>query len=213
MLRFLHRQNITLTLDQNNQFNWLVPSAIDYAVTDTVTLNDGVFGMLIMTGGRGGQKTAQVPQNAIPDGCDAAFIINGPVFVENMLLPGAMAALGITDSSYFTIDDQGLQVLLAKDYSWGPFITDNTPVFSTIHISSSLAQVMNQGKLDDGVDNLYDIFDYNHVGYEPFSVWPIVKSQQWLVKAADKQFIVEYGGDVPNSVSNVYKAAHCHYPG
>lgn len=194
--------NITLTLDQTKQFNWLVPTAIDYAVTDTVSVPDGIFGMLIMTDGNPVPVTTQVPANAIPDDCDAAFIINGPVFVENMLLPGAMATLGITDSSYFTIDDQNLQVLLAKDYQWGPFITDNNPVFGT-YMSSDEASHYDRGELY-GLD-----LDFVRVGINSWnwSIKPIVMGQQWLITLDNnRQFILTYSGS-GFELSNVCHAA------
>ncbi len=148
--------NITTTLDQTSAYTWLTPTATSYAVTDTNTLEKGIFGILMMTDGRPGLPNHQVSPDAIPgpndvdpNGCDAAFIISGPRFVQDMLLRAAKQIFNINadDSTYFSVDKTtGMIVTNAKDITWGPFINSDQPDKT---LNSSYSTKLDKADLSD----------------------------------------------------------------
>lgn len=185
--------NIAASLDQSNNYKWLTPTATSYAVADTETFDDGIFGMLMMTGGRAGLSTHQVDPNAIPDGCDAAFIISGPRFVQDMLLAGAMEIFGITDSTHFEIDPiTGMSVQNVQDISWGPFITTDSPDST---LDSSYSTKLDNSDLSD-VTSALDLSD-------SATIQVMAKGIQWLIIDGDTRYIIQ----VEDGNLGVYKGA------
>lgn len=141
----------------------------------------------------------QVDPNAIPDGCDAAYIISGPMFVQNMLLAGAMAVLDITDPSYFTITNQGMTAQTTQDYFWGPFIIDDNSLFS---VTSTDTAELDKGTIPSSV-----VLDFSNKGLPlgDATVKVIVSGSQWLITNNKvDQYIVES--------NNVYKASTIDIP-
>lgn len=180
--------NITTTLDTDSAYGWLTPTATSYAVTDGSS-GDGVFGILMMTGGRAGLSNHQVSPDAIPgptdtnpDGCDAAFVISGQRFVQDMLLGSAKQIFGIPsdDSSYFSLDKTGLIVTNAKDITWGPFINSNTPDRT---LALSYSTKLDASDLSDvsSVLNLSDSATIKIMG----------KGVQWLITDGGTEYIIQ----------------------
>ena len=74
-------------------FQWLFPTASDYAYQDRSTLEDSVLAVLCMTGGRPfATLITELTPNAIPSGGRAGFLINKARFLEEMVLPNMIHA-------------------------------------------------------------------------------------------------------------------------
>jgi hypothetical protein len=72
-----------------DQFQWLMPTHVSYAVAEESSLPDGIFGVLCMTEDREYAGLAhQVSPYAIPEGQRSAFLISPERYLSKMLMPG-----------------------------------------------------------------------------------------------------------------------------
>ena len=72
----------------HGRFDWLMPTETAYAVTDTGTLESGIFGVLCMTKNRAKPRNQQINPDALPEGQRASFLISRDRFLKEMLAPG-----------------------------------------------------------------------------------------------------------------------------
>lgn len=73
----------------SDDFQWLMPTDLGYAVVDRGSLENSIFAILCMTEGRERPDAGhQVSPFAIPDGYSSGFLISKERFLEKMLLPG-----------------------------------------------------------------------------------------------------------------------------
>ena len=84
-----HDLDLSDIVDKDDNWAFLTPTAVSYAVTDNGTLDTSVFGVLTMTAGRKPPANHQVSPDAIPAGSNSGFNIAGRLFTEKMLLYGA----------------------------------------------------------------------------------------------------------------------------
>lgn len=119
-------------LADKDQFQWLKPTDIGYAVSSTDSLDTSVFGVLAMTESRSkAQNAHQIDSRllTIAGGTHSAFAIAAPLFVKKWLMPGLLAMrLGSSEADYVLSND-GLTWANKHDIQWSTF-TDkhNNPV-------------------------------------------------------------------------------------
>lgn len=224
--------DISIQLDQNDQWQWLKPTATSYAVIDEGTTGQSVFGVLTMTGGNQAPLNQQISPNAIPEGADAGFVISGPLFMDKIMLPGAMGIFDTTDAKLFehppSTDTNQPDPLIwtnVGDLTWGPFITSDTPTHTytdagsgslTCDIKTTVSQLDSSSTA--GFVQIYwgsgdfkpQLSDQLGIpGNSPVTVK--VQGSEWYVvdsSNANNQFAVK----LENNALNVYSAAQLHIP-
>ncbi|WP_196492478.1 TULIP family P47-like protein [Psychrosphaera haliotis] len=81
----------TVTLNETadkDQFQWMKPTGLGWAVSAQGSLADNVFGMLCMTEKRAVPNSMQISPNAIPSGQRAGFLIAQDRVLEKLVKPG-----------------------------------------------------------------------------------------------------------------------------
>lgn len=182
----------------DDEFAWMKPTATSYAVTDAGTMESSVFGVLTTALNDPPSASHQVSPNAIPAGADGGFLISGPMFLQQMMLPGAQLIFNNAPASSFTIDADGLEVRNTADMVWGKFMLDNKKQGSVS--ASPYGGQLDQATIsDDLVTALQDI------GVIVDSSWSVqVQSQgsQWLLSQGQDEYILNLDG----SNIDVYEA-------
>jgi hypothetical protein len=177
-------------ISTGDKFAWLKPTATSYAVTDEGTLDSSVFGVMTMALNDAPSANHQVSPNAIPSGADAGYLISGPMFLQNMILPGAQIIFNNAPASSFTVDSDGLEVRNTADLVWGKFMLDNKKEGS-IAASPYSGQLDNSQISDDLVMALQDIEVF--VGTD----WTVAvqsKGSQWLLSQGQDEYILNLDG-------------------
>lgn len=83
--------NINEAIDGNAQWAFTTPSYVEYAVLEKDTLEDSVFAVLCMTGGRSGAAlTPQISPNVIPPGAAGGFLLSPTRYLADLLVPSLM---------------------------------------------------------------------------------------------------------------------------
>lgn len=106
--------NLNRMVDKGWEF--VTPTYTSYAYLDNGgSVDTSLFGVLCMTGGRGGSKNnAQVAFNAIPKGSVAGFLISQARTLHDLVRPAIMQTYsGLTDENFLM--DDGQQSLYLKD--------------------------------------------------------------------------------------------------
>ncbi len=237
--------NISNELDQNDKWSWLKPTGTSYAVVDEGTSDQSIFGVLTMTGGAQALPNHQISPNAIPadgsgpngtgaDASDAGFLISGPLFMEKIMLAGAMAIFDTTDPKVFehptdangNVNDALLWRNVA-DLVWGPFITSDT---ATANVGSTRG---------NDIDTVTTNLDNNSTAgtaqvnfsttFTPYlsDVLKIPKDSPLTVKTKGSEWVVvdssnvnnqfalkleDVVGDPGNQTVNIYSATQLHIP-
>lgn len=85
--------DLNLDLAQTQQWAWAKPTDTGYAYENGTSLDDSLFGVLCMTGGRkaGIQQAFQVDKFAIPPACPGGYLIAQQRFLEDLVLPSIPA--------------------------------------------------------------------------------------------------------------------------
>jgi len=121
-----------------DSFQWLKPSAASYAVggpSQNKTLANTAFGVLAMTDGGsiGPLQEQSVDIGALvglADGANSAFVISPEKVTRHMLLKGAVCTIQGSKETDFSISDSGLNIVTAKDMTWGHFKLENGSIIS-----------------------------------------------------------------------------------
>lgn len=115
-------------LDQSAGMAWMRPTDVAYAVqemdTSNPTVTNTMLGTLWMTQSRPA-PVASLSPFAITVGADAAVLVSGPRFVEQMLLAGAMQIFRGSTVSDFEITNDDLNVQNVKRLPWSVFEMPN----------------------------------------------------------------------------------------
>lgn len=90
------------------QFQWLKPTYTSYAYFNGVNEDSSYFGVLNMVEGHSAQDLShQLPPSAIPPGGNGSLLISGPMFLEQMVLPGLPKAFEGSSPKDFEIAGGG----------------------------------------------------------------------------------------------------------
>ena len=116
---------------ETNDFRWLKPDMLGYAVADGTSLADSVFAVLATTARDQGEPAPdpeslfhRVSANAIPEGKRSAFLLSKERYLKKLLLPGAggfftgpiKEEAGKTwPTDYFELEDSGTTIRNTKD--------------------------------------------------------------------------------------------------
>ncbi len=116
---------------ETNDFRWLKPDMLGYAVADGTTLADSVFAVLATTMREEGEPAPdpemlfhRVSANAIPVGKRSAFLLSKERYLKKMLLPGAGSFFtGPVEpekgkswpNDYFELEDSGTTIRNTQD--------------------------------------------------------------------------------------------------
>lgn len=131
--------NISTSIDQSDLWKWMKPTDSSYAITDDGTLGNGVFGLLTMVNNNQDNDNHQVSPYAIPDSCDAGFLVSAEQFVSNVLLYGATTIFNGANASVFSISNDGMTISNSAPLIWGNFVVDNTVIYTeNVDYSSQL---------------------------------------------------------------------------
>lgn len=81
--------DLNLDLEKDARWAWAKPSDTGYAYQKGTSLDDSIFGVMCMTGGRKAdvQQAPQVDKYAIPPGAEGAYLVQQKRFLEDLLLP------------------------------------------------------------------------------------------------------------------------------
>ena len=106
----------------NDNFQWVKPTNVGYAVADTDNLDTSVFAVLGMTGGKSLDNIAHEVDPRIldnlPAGTNSVFAVGGDLLLEKLLLPAAVKYLQGSTAADFTVGEEGLAVVNNKELSW-----------------------------------------------------------------------------------------------
>ena len=109
--------NLNAKADKD-QFQWLMPTFVSYAVAEEGGLPDGIFAVLCMTENRSASGLGhQVSPYAIPAGERSAFLISPERYLRKLLLPGIGLMFTAPDGAskpwpdgYFALQPDGLSI-------------------------------------------------------------------------------------------------------
>ncbi|MCO6010408.1 TULIP family P47-like protein [Actinoallomurus purpureus] len=193
--------DLTPLVSADDKYAWMKPTATSYAVTDQGTMDSSVFGVLTMALGNPPSDNHQVSPYAIPAApAQAGFLISGPMFMQNMMLPGAMAIFNNAPASSFDIDNDGLTVRNNTDLVWGKFMMDNNQQGSVP--DNGYSAQLDQGILPDDLVNDLTMIGVMVQGY---SVSVTDAGSQWLLSTQDGS-AYEYILNLDGSNIDVYLA-------
>jgi hypothetical protein len=194
--------DLSPTLSDSENYEWIKPTGTSYAVTDNGTLDNSVFGVLTMTQGHDAPSSHQVSPYAIPskDGANSGFLISGTCFMRNMMLEGARTIFDNAPLSSFDITNDGLTVTNNKQMTWGRFKKEDK-VYATV--SSSYATQLDNNQLPEQmVDDLMGTYTPAPGGggyYNPgidvngYSAHVSMKGLSWYLVSPDEktQYLLE----------------------
>ncbi len=104
-------------IDSDAQWAFVKPSYTSYAYLDKDTLDDSLFAVLCMTGGRNGEHLSeQLSPNVIPDGSDAGYLISQRRFLNDMVKPqlGNNTYIEGLKSDDLSLSSDGTELNLSK---------------------------------------------------------------------------------------------------
>ncbi len=105
--------NINDKIDSDAQWAFTKPTYTSYAFIDRDTLEDSVFGVLCMTGGRSGEKfTEQISPNAIPASSKAGFLISQRRFLDDLVKPALKLSYNGLTEDKLSISSDGTSLSL-----------------------------------------------------------------------------------------------------
>jgi hypothetical protein len=104
--------DLNLMVDQG-AWGFVTPSYTSYAYLDGASLEDSIFSVLCMTGGRSGAALSeQVSPAAIPRGSPAGFVVSQTRTLYDLVRPAIMQAYpGLTDQN-FLMNEDGTELYL-----------------------------------------------------------------------------------------------------
>lgn len=193
--------DLSPSLAQDKNYDWIKPTSTSYAVTDKGTLETSVFGVLTMTQGHTPPSSHQVSPNAIPStaNANAGFLISGVCFMKNMMLAGAQSIFNGAPSTSFDISNDGLTITNNAKLTWGRFKKDDKSIAS---VSSSYAGQLDQNQLPPQM--ITDLL-YPHspsIDVRGYSAHVSVQGSSWYLSSPDDrtQYLLELnsGGDKIN---------------
>ncbi len=183
-------------LSKSDKYQWIKPTSTSYAVTDNGTLDNSVFGVLAMTQNRLAASNHQVSNNAIPtgtgaNGANAGFLVNGTVFLKNMMLSGARAIFCDAKEDDFTVTNDGLTIENNAKLTWGRFKKSDSPVRS---VSSKFSADLDAGNLTKDLQYAFghwvsagDQSVFVGIDVSGYSIEVTEKGRSWfLYKGEDK---------------------------
>lgn len=107
--------NIDRTAD-TGAFQWMQPTEVAYAYSDMSTPNDGLLGVLCMTGQRSGTGLPQqISGVVIPSGQRAGFLVSKQRLLEDLLLPAMPNVFAGTRVSDYKLSDTGDSIVNATN--------------------------------------------------------------------------------------------------
>ncbi|BDI28915.1 hypothetical protein CCAX7_009660 [Capsulimonas corticalis] len=117
------------------QFQWLKPTYTSYAYYNGGKDDpdeSAYFGVLTMTGGRSPDGLAnQLPASAIPVGLGGGLLIGMKLYLENLVLPGALGAFPKASINDFSITNDNTSIVLNHNMEMEPVtvgLLDYTPI-------------------------------------------------------------------------------------
>ena len=112
---------------KSDPFSWMKPMMTSYAVADAGALKDSVLGVLTLSEKKPIQGSHHISPRVIPEhhGIDAGFVISGPTFVKNMLLPSMNTLFKTAPKDAFSLSDNGLAIQNEEALVLGRFMLDS----------------------------------------------------------------------------------------
>ncbi|MEM7001784.1 MAG: TULIP family P47-like protein [Pseudomonadota bacterium] len=109
--------NVNEVADQE-QFQWLKPTGVGYAVSAQGAPEDHVMGILSMTEDRSKPVTQQISPNAVPDGAVAGFLIAQKRFLEKLVLPAVHCLFEKASPDDFELVNNGTMIRNVNEVYW-----------------------------------------------------------------------------------------------
>ncbi|SFG63181.1 P-47 protein [Desulfotomaculum arcticum] len=197
-------------LSKSDKYHWIKPTSTSYAVTDNGTLDNSVFGVLTMTQNRTAASNHQVSNNAIPMGtgsnsANAGFLINGTVFLQNMMLSGARAIFCDAEENDFTVTNDGLTIQNNAKLTWGRFKKDDSPVRS---ISAKFTADLDAGNLTSDLQYAFGHWEsmgeqavFIGIDVSGYAIEVTEKGKSWFLSKGESspEYLLEKDGENINA--------------
>jgi Clostridium P-47 protein len=171
-------------------YAWMKPTASSYAVIDEGTPASSVFGCLTMALSHPPSANHQISPFAIPAGCDAGFLISGPMFMQKMLLSGAQAIFEDAPAGSFLIGNDGLTVTNTAELVWSKFMLNEKKRGSVKNTGYS-AQLDAKTLSAELIGALEGI----GVSARGYSVSVTSAGSQWLLSHGQEELILNLNGN------------------
>lgn len=202
--------NLSPQLSKSDKYQWIKPTSTSYAVTDNGTLDNSVLGVLTMTQNRTAASNHQVSNNAIPtgtgsNGANAGFLVNGTVFLRNMMLSGARAIFCDAQESDFTVTNDGLTIQNNAKLTWGRFKKDDSPIRS---VSAKFTGDLNAGNLTSDLQYAFGHWEsmgeqsvFIGIDVSGYSIEVTQKGNSWFLSKGESspEYLLEKDGDNINA--------------